>query len=476
MPANETAYRVWGLSPEDKRKLVACLCQCPSIRNAEARSTLLNQLPASIAGKISEHAQLKIHVQNIVDTCLEYVGGIEHLIDVVLDFDEGTDDAANLTEVLQSISPRSVSWADIAELKSLFKSVFTLPKDEELLGICRDCLPYHHIPLPAKDPERSVLTCLLDWLSQKGRLESGEFPMLEFVTRLMPFIKKPDIQNNLKNWVSTLGEKMGLTREEISGLGKDKSADSAEPLSENLYLLVKVKPDSANKYTLEAWLFNGQDVIKNVYADDTRKLGKDEVATVVDDIVEAIHDYLLAAKNRLTIEFFLPAELLNHDIEGWTTEEDEPPIGYDYRVVIRSLDRLERKKWLRRCCRYWCGDMLKNPAENCAAPIHNIEENWCASLNSGLILCIFEFPPEQGFLVKIIQRGAPIALWPRKKNPRENFQGYLLNRKLEEVPELLRLNRRNIWHESKKKHLGYISLLWDDPDRQPPERRLEEPL
>jgi hypothetical protein len=47
------------------------------------RNTIVDQLPARIRDGLSHSTQARVHVLNIVRTCLNYSGGVESLIEAV---------------------------------------------------------------------------------------------------------------------------------------------------------------------------------------------------------------------------------------------------------------------------------------------------------------------------------------------------------------------------------------------------------
>jgi hypothetical protein len=51
----------------NKKHIVNLLLECPSIKDKDARHTLLAQLPTEMTQAIKQNAQPKVHVMNIVD-------------------------------------------------------------------------------------------------------------------------------------------------------------------------------------------------------------------------------------------------------------------------------------------------------------------------------------------------------------------------------------------------------------------------
>ncbi len=85
------------LGPNQKMELIERLLECPSIRNVKSRSILLRELPPHIAKAIKASDTPKVHVLNIVDTCMNYDKGIESLLELLRFFEANTIPFQNLT-------------------------------------------------------------------------------------------------------------------------------------------------------------------------------------------------------------------------------------------------------------------------------------------------------------------------------------------------------------------------------------------
>ncbi|MCP4699558.1 MAG: hypothetical protein GY862_22325 [Gammaproteobacteria bacterium] len=100
-----------------KQRLVDLLLKCPSVLEAEARRTLVAQLPSPIPEAIEPGNNAKVHVLNIVNSCMNHPGGFEHLIKTVGFFDGKTTQFQALMSWFQrsALEPpgeRSTSRAD----------------------------------------------------------------------------------------------------------------------------------------------------------------------------------------------------------------------------------------------------------------------------------------------------------------------------------------------------------------------------
>ncbi|WP_353570750.1 CHAT domain-containing protein [Candidatus Albibeggiatoa sp. nov. BB20] len=200
-----------------------------------------------------------------------------------------------------------------------------------------------------------------------------------------------------------------------------------------------------------------------------------------------MNSVIRVAIERLTIEFFLPKHLLNHDIEYCKISQFDDPIGINYKVIIRSLDRLENTGFLHNCCLFWNRhkEKLQSIPENCCWDteqrkfqiastnsliwIDKIEKMPYLDLHSSGVIClIFPSKPENNVLFKLIKKGFPIILWFRKTD-KEYFldEQEILDKELKFLPELIWQKRNELWDDSDETKLGDFSLLWDDADTLP---------
>ena len=97
------SHNISMLSPTDKRTLAQLLITCPCMANIDPRKSIVGQLPDNIRYARIRDARQDIDVQNIVDCCNNYAGGVQTLITTVLSFDDGTWQAQELTEWLHRL-------------------------------------------------------------------------------------------------------------------------------------------------------------------------------------------------------------------------------------------------------------------------------------------------------------------------------------------------------------------------------------
>ena len=89
-------------NPDDKKRLIELLLECPSIRDKETRHAVLGLLPTDIANAIKTSDIAKVHVFNIVNTCINFSNGINELFEAIAFFDDKTEPFQELRDFLEN--------------------------------------------------------------------------------------------------------------------------------------------------------------------------------------------------------------------------------------------------------------------------------------------------------------------------------------------------------------------------------------
>jgi len=239
-----------------------------------------------------------------------------------------------------------------------------------------------------------------------------------------------------------------------------------------LYLLIalELKTTKPKTYLFRAWLKKGEDIPKRVVLkhDVTSLKG---IPTLIEDSLRKILPDLEQNEGKLTLEFFLPTELLNYDVEEWRPGSDYP-IGVDYSVIVRPLERIGKYDRRIRLHRYWKNNKLEDTVTNCAEWLETAAHDCLLPiLDKGYVFLGLNFVPDKEFFKELVSSGTPMALWIRQETAKQ-WQCDLYHQefcrcRLEELPERLRQQRSISWKQSQRKHTGHLSLLWDDPNRIP---------
>lgn len=317
--------------------------------------------------------------------------------------------------------------------------------------------------------------------------EIGYETILQFVARL---IVDPDIpssmQQSLEAWLNS----------KVPDIQQLLDRVNPQPKSESFYLMIwlKTAPQEINRYFVRAWFASGTSGQTGInWEKEPLLLPKLENSTfTLTQISDEVLPSLLiecggnrCAQSDLTIELFLPHNLFNHEVDQWLIKESlELPIGVEYRVVVRSEERLclpylrKRKEWEKK----WL-QLNKLSCSPCTQLFISGDCHWrelyvkLTDKNSENILgCQMTTVPNlsaQGNVFNaILQSAAPVAVWLRQnlEIDCQNALNQVLNCKIAELPNSVQSCRTEAFISNGEPHIGaHLALLWEDPHRLPPD-------
>ncbi|MBP5975438.1 hypothetical protein HW132_22570 [Brasilonema sp. CT11] len=267
----------------------------------------------------------------------------------------------------------------------------------------------------------------------------------------------------------------------------------------NSYLLIFLNHKN-NQFSINAFLIpNDEDKegIEPLDLDEEQKgifCSENEIKIKIDLLIkkaEKILRLLTIKKSEPIIEFFLTIDYIHRQVEHWKLGEDDFLdnyfIGQDYKVVVRSYDRVKYDKFLRELDK-GRSRLEKFRAELNEPLIHNRIEylkeldnsdweglRYRLEKNIGL-LCSLPLTDEEckKLFSAIIQSGIPIAMWTRTNNitnicvEDEIKKKYSVSslKDFRILFELLRDERKKAYAKNNecKNYLGYhLGVLCEDP-------------
>jgi hypothetical protein len=310
-------------------------------------------------------------------------------------------------------------------------------------------------------------------------------PLLHFIYLLTQDKSIPQIKR----------EKLGqlLTNYSFETNGKTTSTQPRHS-----YLLIQLRPEVTNEIFVKAWFIPDDTIqdpwerFKPLTVDEQQPeipFVPEELPQLLGNLLQQCFDeYLQGEPTELTIEIFLPRDRLCDEVEKWSYQDSEGfdiTIGTEHRVVVRSYDRLKtlrkqqgsywKKNW-ENLQLIWqnipCVEQITTISQACFDPNHLRK-----SLIEKIVLkvcCNLSNSDRDSLLKAIHSAGTPIVIWSRcevtnLKNP-QHFDA-LLEKPLQELSTCVKEQRLAADHEM---HLGnHLVLLWDDPNRIPPNPALE---
>ena len=310
-------------------------------------------------------------------------------------------------------------------------------------------------------------------------------PLLNFIYLLTQDKSIPQVKR----------EKLGQLLTDYSGETNSKITSTQ---TRHSYLLIQLRPEINNQLFLKAW-FIPDDTIQDPW-ERFKPLTVDkqqpEIPFVPEELPQLLgnllgqcfEEYLQGQPTELTIEIFLPRDRLHDEVEKWSYSDDEGfdiNIGEEYRVVVRSYERL--KKLRTQQGSYWrenwekvklmwkdapCEENITTVSQACFNP--SKLRKLLVKKTVLKVCCTLSNSERDGLLKAIHSAGTAIVLWSRcEVNSLHNAVEFdtLLERPLQELSARVKEQR---FAADNDKHLGnHLVLLWDDPNRVPPNPALE---
>lgn len=370
------------------------------------------------------------------------------------------------------------------------------PHWDKLKSIIKDAYSFCRPAGWIDEPLASNLANVLENLSKMPEGEEGYDRILKFVAFLIAernSIPEP-IRDQMRKWLKS---KVNNFDEIFNCFLQERESGRQPSPTGQSYLMVLLEPKSSqgNCYFVKAWLIADSDRyhaetdtgIKQLFLPEewgeTFTIGR--VSQILDSFLEQASQFPLGD---LTIELFLPIDLLNHEVDRWTVEDfgSATPIGCSYPVVVRSYDRCQpnyryRRQWQRR----WT--QLKEVA---ALPASDYFVEGNGDRLNKLFAQIERQPEKVGLKIAhaprktgkgsifsvILKTGIPVALWLRSCLQEINCQEEIdrvLGCTTSNIPDSVRDTRLEALEleddQNEVEHIGHhLSLLWEDPNRLPP--------
>ncbi len=449
------------------------------------------------AGRLSDFISIRLRGSKQKSTSLGGGGSIivmEHQpkIDEENDFSENY---SFLDLFLQSL-PKTITSVAIENLLE----ILTLEDIRDSIYKAYDaCLPLVWLGATAADFRRTNANYeeLLETLNQQVRRQEGKLPpIFEFTSRLVVDKNTSQVvRENLKEWV-------------LENLKKDEftsPVSTQNTYKVRSYLLIRLKPTKKLKgqFFVKAWLVPddkadaGYGRFKPLNTEDLNEgpYPLEQIPKLLEYFHLQALEKLEAIDSKLVIEFFLPQDCLCTEVDSWEVLDvvNRPfQVGTEYQVVVRSYERLlprYRKLAMKPWKQKWSqAKQLQPPLPQDVFELLNKVDGYeWNSLRATLLDKIglkLTCPPivvgsgssvsQSDIIDALLSTAIPIAIWPRCLTSGADLAD-LINSLIEEgplseLPEYVRKKRQEAVQKQIKDHLGqHLVLLWEDPDRLPPD-------
>lgn len=282
-----------------------------------------------------------------------------------------------------------------------------------------------------------------------------------------------------------------------------------ESINKNPYLIVVVRrseqdsltnPNKEDCYFVDAWLIpdgntynyqNSSGCKQLVYSQNDIKTKQSKVnnqeSLTFAEVPQSINIFLNQigeySSSRLTIEMFLPLELINEAVDSWEIENEfgiSVKLSGEYKVVVRSTERLLptysrykgfwQEKWQtlqKRIKLSVLSDFVLWDDDDLKKLFFELKKENTIGIK------LKKIPIQTGkgsVFAVILSTATPVALWLRCHLPKCNQQvDGLLGCSIEQLTKTVAEKRQEALPEPEDSHIGHhLSLLWEDPYRLPP--------
>lgn len=475
------------LSPAEQRALFDKLWAVPGMRDRPARDLYLDALEQRLGERVSFDRQRDslLDVWAMMLALLARPGAVRVLGEVLAEIHRSNEAVAALAELIERTFPDLLlHHAERVELEQLVAGV----------GWAKVGAAYRnavaHLGM-AVAVERMDTVLVIRRLESFGRLRGGPPPpLLVFVDDLAHKIGG-HTSVELHRWVDAVGDRLELDRgalRQLCGAAEQRRSEAGQ-----VVFVVQLHPDSVDpeRYLMSAWLRQGRQPERPLLRDDVpRTLAEAELA--VDDLLRSVPEHASVEIEELAVEFILPRRLLNHPVDRWEFDRGSfpRPLGIQYPVVVRSLERLldrslhdawrRKSRWLAEHgyrpdpAAVWC--VLQPPPTNPVALYAQLTQD------DRTICLALPFPPAEAGppggdeFAAGLAAGMPVIVWSREPTDPVGFcttvRDVLANEGVAEIARRLLWLRRNAMKTMNKGQQGpnlapQVGLLWDDADQMP---------
>jgi uncharacterized coiled-coil protein SlyX len=324
------------------------------------------------------------------------------------------------------------------------------------------------------------LSDFLDRLIQDESLSSVSRDRLQSIAKQLALKKSPEITKNKSS-----------PNSEIDGAKQLKS-----------YLIATLVPDDIDRFLLNAWLIADDSVqelskFQSLLNPDEQQQGKlcklAQIPIELNKFLKAALRHLRGKRFDLTIEIFLPSNLMCMEIDRWKITDpiaDEITLGIKYPIRLRSLERLDLdyldsylSDW------YKCWDKVRvvlqhESIQDIFEHLEDVESfNWKLLKNNlndkiGLkVTCTHPRSMRKDLFRAILQATTPVAIWIRNDIPDldrvTTIDEILTFRPLAHLCESVR-QTRELADAQDAEHIGlHLAVLWENPYRLTPDVMVE---
>ncbi|MEU0877377.1 hypothetical protein ABZ345_02165 [Lentzea sp. NPDC005914] len=469
--------------------LVDALQKITCLADRNGRNMVARMVCAELREQLQfeEHKQAIGHLYSLAEVCTQHPKGLTTLVRVLERIEQSSKPMAALRAIVADMTALEILPAEET------KRLFTLLQGVVVADIADiyDAIAGPAAPrLREQTTYREVFRALETLNSEPNGIPKPLLLVEHIAARV-----RPELAIELRRWVEQQAARMDLGPElkVVRENAPETHGPLTPPPSSVAYLLLQLQREGATggRYRLSHWRqldlsdgwtpHRGQDLV------DELEAMKKHVAGLIEEVEEKWAQY----RPDIHIEMILPSEIISLDVDQWPWETDTlipEPIGCRYPLVVRSLDRMVKRKWHRSWHARWqelLAQLTNSRAirRDSACWSRSATERGLRELMSNferkpkLVSLVLSAPPQvekagQDEVAVGLRAGVPVMVWHREKCDSTEFVA-MVDELLhgEDDPnhllERVRMARATAFEEgSAARHVcGNLTVLWDDPAR-----------
>lgn len=482
-PATEYRGGVHGARGVDLHALVEALLKVEPMQERDFRVRLVKLIGRELGGALAaaESGNARAHIAEIVRACEDRPGGIAALSRCLSSL-AGEDGDVLLFAGLASPIPPVVRPEDEARLREVLEGIAVAEVPRLFNAAVDGTVAMSDMPRNAWDafarladtnvraddvpPHLLFVDMLASLLARgtEGEADSRAAVLRAWVTKRIDEYEQGD-DRDLADRVRRLGAQAAVA----DGPGL--------PMT----LIVLLEPDlrgPGDRYVVTRW--RQLDPVRWRPERDGGELvvrAAEIPGTVASLLRAAERDWAGWFGGSLDLELILPNELLNLAADQWLSEEDDEslavPIGAEYGVVLRSLQRLRERAWYR----HWIGRSqalggLEHTLHRCPPGLEGDARKLRLHLDSMKTVVAYvlssspDEEPGRTELPAVLRVGLPVVLWSRDPEALADLWEAVAGGPLHTLRDVVKTLRRDaaLGDGTSAKCGHHISLIWDSFD------------
>ena len=300
--------------------------------------------------------------------------------------------------------------------------------------------------------------------------------IIPFVVGIQQQVSNSNLQKTLDKWLEEYGNFFGYSefKETATPNFRQSSPDTQNPKLLESYLLIELKKKNYSSLQIQSWFWSSQ-LIRNIQEKDL--IEREYLSKKLTELIDESNKRMKKIGSKdLRIELFLDTNLLieSNSYFDWleVTKLNRPAkMCKQYIVTFRLAERLKdtaqdlggawQRKW----------ENLNSNQGNVVDFYHT--DDYELGLNKTVGIKLNKLSELTKFFDLIVLNSLPLAIWSRRDLQTISCQNEI-NRILRNVEGNFNQLPKEVTDERKKakgeEHIGkHICLLWDNPERMPPE-------